>query len=86
MGIPITGPSSLDLKFNFIDLYCSENYGKKALTSDSQKFKINKAYNYLFPQLIEQPMTYNSGNPAPGLGQVQTCNGVKPVNWIPNMH
>jgi hypothetical protein len=27
-------------------------------------------------------MTYDVGNPGPGLGQVQKCDGVKPANMI----
>jgi len=27
-------------------------------------------------------MTYDVGNPAPGLGQIKHCGGVKPVNGI----
>jgi hypothetical protein len=30
-------------------------------------------------------MTYEVGNPGPGLGQAQQCGGVKPVTGIPNL-
>jgi len=29
-------------------------------------------------------MTYDLGNPGPGLGQTYKCGGVRPVNRIPN--
>jgi len=30
-------------------------------------------------------MPYDVGNPGPGLGQIQKCGGVKPVNVIPTL-
>jgi hypothetical protein len=30
-------------------------------------------------------MTYDVGNPDPGLGQAQKCGRVKPVNGIPTL-
>ena len=30
-------------------------------------------------------MTYDIGNPGPGLGQVQNCGEAKPVNGIPTL-
>jgi hypothetical protein len=43
---------------------------------------INKMYNHLSHQIIEdeKTTTYDIGNPGPGLGQVQKCGRVKPVN------
>jgi len=29
-------------------------------------------------------MTYDVGNPGPGLGQAQECGGVETVKWDPN--
>ena len=49
---------------------------------------INKTYNYLSPQIIEdkkniKKSTYDVGNPDPGFGQSQKCGETKPVNGIP---
>jgi len=30
-------------------------------------------------------MTYDIGNPGPGLGQTQKCGRVKPINGIPTL-
>ena len=34
---------------------------------------------------IKKTMTYDVVNPGPGLGQMQTCGGVKLINEIPNI-
>ena len=48
---------------------------------------INKSNNHLSPQLnslnTKQTTTYDVGNPDPGFGQAQKCDGVKPVGGIP---
>jgi hypothetical protein len=33
----------------------------------------------------KKTMTYDVGNPGPGLGQAQQCGGVKTVNGIPTL-
>jgi hypothetical protein len=33
----------------------------------------------------KKTMTYDVGNPGPGLEQAQKCDGVKPVNEIPTL-
>jgi len=41
----------------------------------------NKTYNHLSPHISEHEQnttTYGVRNPGPGLGQTQTCGGVKP--------
>ena len=46
---------------------------------------INKKNNDLSPQLIEHKkdhMTNDVGKPDPDLGQVQKCDGVKPVKTV----
>ena len=45
---------------------------------------INNAYDYLLPQK-KRTMTYADGISGPGLGWVQKCGGVKPVNEIPTL-
>jgi hypothetical protein len=48
---------------------------------------INKTNNHLSHfQIIELIIdnTYEVGNPVAGLGQAQTCGGVKQINGIPN--
>jgi len=51
---------------------------------------VNKTNNCLLPQNIkhmhththtQKPMTYGIGNPCPGLGQAQKCDGVEPFKW-----
>jgi len=48
---------------------------------------IYKANNQLSPQIIEhrKSMTYNVGNPGPGLGRAQKCGRGNPVNGIPTL-
>jgi len=31
-------------------------------------------------------MTYDVGNPGPGLGQADKCGGVKLINGVPTLH
>ena len=43
---------------------------------------INKTNNYLSSQLIKHDKDQDVGNSCSGLGQTQTCDGVKPLNGI----
>ena len=56
------------------------------IVNNSINININKTNNHLSPQIIEHTMiltvilTYDVGNPGPGLEQAQKCVWVKSVN------
>jgi hypothetical protein len=62
---------------------------KKSLHTDSKQFyQINKwsITSHLHSlNTKKKTMTYDVGNPGPGLGQTQKCGRVRPVNGIPTI-
>ena len=57
---------------------------KVSLNSDGHKFQQYQQNEH--PPLISiNLMTFDVGNPDPGLGQTQTCDRVKQVNGIPTL-
>ena len=51
----------------------------------NNSININKTNNHLSPQPLnikKNTMTYEAGNPGPGLGQAEKCGKVKLVNGI----
>jgi hypothetical protein len=62
---------------------------KENLNKDGQQFH-QYQQNKLSPLTSnnwtrKETTTYGIGNPYPGLGQTQTCCGIKPVNGIPTL-
>jgi len=55
---------------------------KESLNGDGQNSR-RTITSYLNPLNIKKTMTYEFGNPDPGLGQAHTCGGIKPVNGTP---
>ena len=57
---------------------------KRSLNSDGQQFH-QYQHNEQSPLIFPQTTTYDDGNPGSGLGQAQTCGGVKPLNGTPTL-